>query len=58
MKPLLDDTTVSDVIRFAALLEGRNYEGLTVMRQIFANVNHCEVVAPAFHAGLLWALRK
>jgi len=40
------------------VLKSRNYEGLTLTKQLFANLNHCEVVAPAFHAGLLWALRK
>lgn len=49
---------LSDMFHFAALLESRNYDGLTLVKQLFANTNHCEVVAPAFHAGLLWALRR
>lgn len=50
--------TLSDMHRFAALLESRSYKGLTLARQVFANVNHCEVIAPGFQAGLQWALRK
>lgn len=53
-----NDTTHSDVIRFHALVESRNYEALTFDKHIFAKLNHCEVVAPAFQAGLLWALRN
>lgn len=46
------------MFRFAARLESRNSKGLTLVKQCMANMNHCEVVAPAFHAGWLWALRK
>lgn len=52
-----DNTRVTDLGRFAALLAGHNYEGLTVVKQIFPDLNHCEVIAPGFHAGLKFALR-
>ena len=50
--------SVSDTVRFAAILESRNYEGLTLVKHIFANENHCEVIAPGFQAGLKWVLEK
>lgn len=53
-----DYPMVGDMFHFAALLASRNYEGLTLTKQLFANMNHCEVVAPAFHAGLRWALKR
>ncbi len=53
-----EDTTVSDVYRFAAQLEGRKLEGLSVTKQVFPDSNHCEVIAPAFQAGLRLALAK
>ncbi len=53
-----EDRIVTGMFDFAAVLGTRNYEGLTLIKQYFANMNHCEVVAPAFHAGLLWALSK
>ena len=54
----VDDPFVGDMFHFAALLASRNYEGLTLTKQLFASMNHCEVVAPAFHAGLLMALKR
>jgi len=53
-----NDPTVSNIIRFGALLESRKYTGLTLVRQIFANENHCEVIAPGFQAGLKMALKQ
>lgn len=53
-----DETTVTDTRRFAALLASRHYEGLTVVEQVFADLNHCEGVAPGFQAGLKFALKK
>jgi predicted alpha/beta superfamily hydrolase len=52
-----DDPAVSDVIRFGAILEGRKYKGLTLVKQIFAGLHHNEVIAPGFVAGLKLALR-
>jgi len=52
------DTMVSDTVRFGAVLESRKYKGLTLVKRIFADENHCEVLAPVFHAGLKWALEK
>lgn len=53
-----EDRILAGMFDFAAVLGTRNYEGLTLVKQYFANMNHCEVAAPAFHAGLFWALRK
>ena len=53
----VNDTTLSDTIRMGAILHERRYEGLTLVRHIFANENHCEVAAPAFQWGLKYALR-
>jgi hypothetical protein len=52
------DTTVTDVLRFAAILESRKYKGLTLPKQIFPNLNHCEVGAVGFQAGLKFALNQ
>lgn len=49
---------VSDAVRFGAILESRKYKGLTLVKRIFADENHCEVIAPGFQAGLKWALAK
>jgi hypothetical protein len=38
--------------------ESRKYTGLLLVRQIFANENHCEVIAPGFQAGLKMALKQ
>lgn len=54
----LNGTGVSDVIRFGAILEGRNYRGLTLVKQIFADLQHNEVIAPGFLAGLKIALKR
>lgn len=53
-----DNTTLTDVLRFAAILQSRKYEGLTLVKQVFVDHNHCEVVAPGFQAGLKFALKK
>ncbi len=53
-----DDPTLTDMYRLAALLESRNYKGLSLAKQIFPDNNHCEVVAPALQAGLKWVLKK
>jgi predicted alpha/beta superfamily hydrolase len=53
-----DDTTLADTLRFAAILESRKYKGLSLRKQIFTDMNHCEVIAPGFQAGLKIALRK
>jgi uncharacterized protein len=54
----LDDTTLTDTLRLAAILQGRNYEGLTLVKHVFADQNHCEVAASGFQAGLKFALKK
>lgn len=53
-----EDTTLTDMYRIAGLLESRNYKGLSLTKQVFADNNHCEVAAPALHAGLKLALKK
>jgi uncharacterized protein len=54
----LKDTTVTDTLRFAAILQGRKYEGLSLVKHVFLDQNHCEVAAPGFQAGLKFALKK
>jgi predicted alpha/beta superfamily hydrolase len=53
-----DDSTVTDTLRLAAILQGRKYEGLTLVKQVFPDQNHCEVAAVGFQGGLKFALRK
>lgn len=52
------DTMVGDLVHLAAMLESRKHKGLTLRKQIFLDLNHCEVVAPGFQAGLKFALKK
>jgi predicted alpha/beta superfamily hydrolase len=54
----LDNTTLTNTLRFAAILESRNYEGFSLVKRVITDTNHCEVVAPAFQAGLMFALKK
>lgn len=54
----LDSHMATNMMRFGALLESRHYKGLSLFKQFFNGENHCEVVAPAMHAGLKWALKK
>jgi hypothetical protein len=58
LEETLEDTALSDTIRFGAILEGRKYKGLILNKQIFADLEHSEVIAPGFQAGLKWALKK
>lgn len=44
--------SVADFHCFAAVLEGRGYEGLALARQVFEGHAHLTVVAPLFQAGL------
>ncbi len=53
-----NDTTMTDTLRMAAILQGRKYEGLLVVKQVFLDQNHCEVAAPGIQAGLKFALKK
>jgi predicted alpha/beta superfamily hydrolase len=53
-----DDSTLADTLLLAQQLEKRNYPGLTVVKKIFTEFNHCEVAPPSFHAGLVFALKK
>jgi hypothetical protein len=54
----INDTTLTDTLRLAAILQGRNYEGLSLVRHVFPDQNHCEVAAPGFQWGLKLALKK
>ncbi len=54
----INDSTVTDTLRLAAILESRKYEGFSLVKQVFQDQNHCEVVAPGFQAGLKFALKK
>jgi predicted alpha/beta superfamily hydrolase len=54
----VDTTDLTDMYRFAAILESRKYEGFALTKQVFPDNDHCEVVAPALQAGLKLARRK
>jgi uncharacterized protein len=54
----VNNTMLSDMLRFVAVLESRSYEELALTKQIFMGLNHCEVIAPGFQAGLKMALKK
>jgi len=53
-----DDTTLTDTLKFAAVLESRKYEGLSITKCVFLEFNHCEVAAPGIHRGLKHALKN
>jgi predicted alpha/beta superfamily hydrolase len=54
----LKDRTLTDTLRLAAILQGRKYEGLSLVKHVFLDQNHCEVAAPGFQWGLKHALKK
>jgi uncharacterized protein len=53
-----EDETLTDMYRFAAVMESRKYRNFSLVKNVFPDCNHCEVVAPALHAGLRVTLRK
>ena len=54
----VDDTTLTDTIRFATILRSRNYAKLELATKYFADYDHCAVAAPGIHAGLHFALSR
>ncbi|MEO1165324.1 MAG: alpha/beta hydrolase-fold protein [Chloroflexota bacterium] len=54
----LGDTTLTDTLRFAALLESRQYKGLSLKKRLFMEQNHCAVVTPGFQWGLMNTLKR
>ncbi len=46
---------VSNMIQFAARVESRKYKGLSLIKQIVENCDHCASTAPTFQAGL-WTI--
>ena len=52
----VDDTTLTDTIRLATLLQSRNYKSLRLVKRLFPDHDHCAVAGPGFHAGLKFAL--
>jgi len=54
----VDGRMTSNTLRFGTFLKSRNYKGLSLTQQLFSGENHCEVIPPAFHAGLKWALKR
>lgn len=54
----VDDTTLTDTIRFGAILRGRGYQGLVLASEYFPAYDHCAVAAPGIHAGLKFALSR
>ena len=53
-----DDTTLTDTLRFAAVLRSRGYHRLELRSEYFPAHDHCAVAAPGIHAGLKFALRR
>jgi predicted alpha/beta superfamily hydrolase len=53
-----DDTTLTDTLRWAAILKSRNYEGFALIKHVFGEQSHCAVAAPGIHAGLKLALKR
>lgn len=45
---------VSSLFRLSALLESRDYKGLTLKNQVFEDLNHCDAGVPGFQLGLKW----
>ena len=58
LEEALDDTTLTDTLRLAVILQSRHYEGFSLVKHVFPDQNHCEVAAPGFQAGLKFALKK
>jgi predicted alpha/beta superfamily hydrolase len=54
----LQNCTLTDTLRLAAILQGRKYEGFSLVKQVFLDQNHCEVAAPGVQWGLKYALKK
>ena len=54
----LTDTTLTDTLRLAATLQGRKYEGFSLIKQVFPDQNHCEVAVAGFQWGLKHALKR
>ncbi len=48
---------VTDVLRLAAILQGRNYEGFSLAKQVIPDQTHNEVVTAGYQAGLKFALK-
>lgn len=46
-----ENPMLTDMLRFAARLKKHNYKGFTLTKKIFANLNHCEVIAPGFQGA-------
>lgn len=58
LEEAINDTTLTDTLRLAVILQSRKYEGFSLVRHVFRDQNHCEVMAPGFQAGLKFALKK
>lgn len=54
----INDTTLTDTIRFGTILQGRKYEGFSLVKHVFLDQNHCEVAAPGIQWGLKHALKR
>ena len=52
-----EDSSVSDLLQFAALVESRKYEGFSLSRQIFEDCDHAAATGPAFCSGLMSLFR-
>ena len=54
----IHDTTMTDTLRLAAILQDRNYKGLALVKHVFEGLDHCDVFAPGYQAGLKFALNR
>ena len=52
----VDDSTLTDTIRFVTILRSRSYRNLELASKYFTDYDHCAVAAPGLHAGLHFAL--
>lgn len=54
----MNDSTLSDMLRFGAILQGRHYKGFSLASHMFLDQNHTEVMMPGIFWGIKQALRK
>lgn len=54
----VDDTTLTDTLRLAAILNARGYDGLTLVSHVFMDHGHFDTIAPGARWGLKQALKK
>lgn len=53
-----EDRRVTDTLLLADTLQSRGYEGFSLVKRVFEDQNHCEVIAPGIQWGLKYALKN